>query len=215
MLHDWKTFGNEIATLLRKGGDSGDSGDKAKNHKADNGLRVPTPCTEVSPLRNEWRQACAGSGDRKTKGIESVERCVPSVPTVSTKFGEGRAASLIEGDPQEWYAILAGLKERESPDWMSPDRWEMLLADAEHFLVRWSQTADAMGWTELDLYGAHPTRPATRFDLMGLLVLLQGAEVIALSAESASFRRPSGAGLRFYRPAAGGVLLSEATSDDY
>lgn len=56
----------------------------------------------------------------------------------------------------------------------------------------------------------HPNRPAVRFDVMGLLFLLQGGEVIALIAEGASIRRPSGAVLRFPRPAAGGVLLSEA-----
>jgi hypothetical protein len=34
-----------------------------------------------------------------------------------------------------------------------------------------------MGWTTLDLFGVHPTRPAVRFDVMGLLLLLQGGEV--------------------------------------
>jgi hypothetical protein len=88
----------------------------------------------------------------------------------------------------------------------------MLLHDAARFLDRWSSTARSMGWTALDLFGAHPTRPAVRFDVMGLLLLIRGGEVVALSAESASIRRPSGAVLRFFRrPTAGGVLLSEAT----
>jgi hypothetical protein len=87
----------------------------------------------------------------------------------------------------------------------------MLLHDAARFLDRWSSTAHAMGWTALDLFGVHPTRPAVRFDVMGLLLLMQGGEVTALTEESAAIRRPSGAILRFHRPAAGGVLLSEAT----
>jgi hypothetical protein len=93
---------------------------------------------------------------------------------------------------------------------MMSDRWEMLLHDAERFLDRWSPTAHAMGWTTLDLFGVHRTRPAVRFDVMGLLLLLQGGEVIALTAEVASIRRLSGAVLRFPRPTTGGVLLSEA-----
>lgn len=86
----------------------------------------------------------------------------------------------------------------------------MLLHDAARFLDRWSSTAHAMDWTALDLFGVHP-HPARRpFDVMGLLLLLQGGEVITLTAERASIRRPSGAVLRFSRPSAGGVLLSEA-----
>jgi hypothetical protein len=88
----------------------------------------------------------------------------------------------------------------------------MLLQDAARFLDRWSSTARAMSWTALDLFGVHPTRPAVRFDVMGLLLLLQGGEVTALTAENASITRPRGAVLRFPRPAVGGVLLSEAAN---
>ena len=60
------------------------------------------------------------------------------------------------------------------------DGWKMLLADAEHFLVRWSRITAAIGWTAFDLFGVHQTRPAVRFDVMGLLLLLQGGEVTTL-----------------------------------
>jgi hypothetical protein len=134
----------------------------------------------------------------------------PNVTNVTNNFEQGQTASAAGAPASEWHALLAGLTERRRPDWMMSDRWEMLLHDAERFLDRWSPTAHAMGWTTLDLFGTHPTRPAVRFDVMGLLLLLQGGEVIALTAEGASIRRPSGAVLRFPRPAAGGVLLSEA-----
>jgi hypothetical protein len=49
------------------------------------------------------------------------------------------------------------------------------------------------GLNTLNVFGVHPTRPGVRFDVMGLLLLLQGGEA-----------------LRSPRPAAGGVLLSEA-----
>ena len=91
-----------------------------------------------------------------------------------------------------------------------PDQWEMLLQDAVRFLDRWSLTAHAMGWSVLDLFGVHPTRPSVRFDVMGLLLLEQGSEVVALTVEGASIKRRSGAVLRFSRPAAGGVLFWEA-----
>jgi len=76
---------------------------------------------------------------------------------------------------------------------------EMLLLDAERFLDRWLSTGHAMGWTTLDLFGIHPIRPAVRVDVMGFLLPLQGGEVIALTAEGASIRRPSGAVSRFPR----------------
>lgn len=215
MKHDLETFSRDIVTLIKKSGDSGGSGDKSKKSLRDSDFFVPTRETVVSPVASDWGHEMSASGDRKSQHLQAVVSSVPSVPTATTSFAEGRTAAPIEGEPPEWYAILAELKERENPDWMSPDKWEMLLADAEHFLIRWSRTAAAMGWTALDLFGVHPTRPAARFDVMGLLLLLQGSEVIALSTESASFRRPSGADLRFSRPATGGVLLSEATCNDY
>jgi hypothetical protein len=116
---------------------------------------------------------------------------------------EGRA-------PAEWHAILAGLERQNAPDWLTHNQWSDVFTDSESFLARWGHVADQMGWTALDLFGVHPIRPAGRFDVMGVLLLLRKGEVMTLTADGALMKRPSGAVLRFSRPSNGGVLLSEA-----
>lgn len=210
MMHSFEGLANDISTLLKNRGDTGDRGDKFENTSRNNLVAVTPCCASLSPLEIEGCQAVQSRGGGKGESNQSLARGVTRVTPVTRVFEQGRAAIAGDEFPAEWHALLAGLAERRSPDWMTPDRWEMLLHDAERFLGRWSPTASAMGWTTLDLFGVHPNRPAVRFDVMGLLLLLQGGEVIALIAEGASIRRPSGAVLRFPRPAAGGVLLSEA-----
>jgi hypothetical protein len=152
----------------------------------------------------------ADFGDDKQKTFQSLKCGVTNVTSVTSNFEQGQTVTAAGLPASEWHAILVGLKERAAPGWIMPDRWEVLLHDAGRFLDQWSSTAHAMGWTALDFFGVHPTQPARRFDVMGLLLLLQGGETIALTEENASIRRPSGAVLHFPRPAAGGVLLSEA-----
>jgi hypothetical protein len=211
MMHSFEGLADEISALLKNAGDSGDTGDRQKNVSSIKDIGVTKLRAEASPNEKTLVTRLANFGDAKMQPFQTLKAGVTNVTSVTKNFDEGRAAGVGTEFPSEWHAILAGLKERESPDWVSPDGWEMLLHDAARFLDRWLSTAQAMGWTALDLFGAHPTRPAVRFDVIGLLLLIQGGEVVALSAESASIRRPSGAVLRFFRrPTAGAVLLSEA-----
>jgi hypothetical protein len=207
MMHSFEGLASDISTLLKN---RGDRGDKFENTSRNNLVSVIPRRASLSPLEIEGCQAAQSRGDGKGESNQSLARGVTRVTPVTRVFEQGRAAIAGDEFPAEWHAILAGLKERAASDWMMSDRWEMLLHDAERFLDRWSPTAHAMGWIALDLFGVHPTQPARRVDVMGLLLLLQGGEVIALTAESASIRRPSGAVLRFPRPTTGGVLLSEA-----
>lgn len=210
MMHSFDGLADEICALLKNAGDSGDTGDRAKNASPINNISVTKLRRHVSPNENTLVTPLANFGDGKQELFQSLKCGVTNVTSVTNNFRQGQTASAAGAPASEWHAILAGLKERAAPDWVMPDRWETLLHDAERFLDRWSSTAQALGWTALDLFGVHPTRPAARFDVMGLLLLLHGDEVIALTAEGASIRRPSEAVLRFSRPSPGGVLLSEA-----
>jgi hypothetical protein len=107
--------------------------------------------------------------------------------------------------------FLAELERQNCPDWLPPDRWNEVLSDAEIFLSRWGSAAHSLGWTALDLFGVHPTAPAVRFDVMGLMLLTQGGAVVALTADAATVRRGSSAALSYQRPAqSGAVLISKA-----
>ncbi len=210
MMHSFDGLADEISALLKNAGDSGDTGDRVKNTSPINNVSVTKLRRHVSPNEIALVTPLANFGDGKQESFQSLNCGVTNVTSVTNNFEQGRTASAAGTPASEWHAILAGLKERASPDWMMPDRWEVLLHDAERFLDRWSSTAQAMGWTALDLFGVHPNRPAARFDVMGVLPQLQGGEVIALTEKGASIKRPSGAGFRFSRPLPGGVLLSEA-----
>jgi hypothetical protein len=109
--------------------------------------------------------------------------------------------------PAEWHVVLAELERREPIDWFGAERWDDLLSDAESFLSRWGGVAYSLGWTSLDLFGVHPIAPAGRFDVMGLIPMLNRAEVLALTRQTATMRRPSGAVLTYRRPGRGDAIL--------
>jgi hypothetical protein len=90
--------------------------------------------------------------------------------------------------------------ESRCPDLVSADRWQQAVADGQRFLARWEKQAHALGWTAKDLFGLFPvpahakpsfSRPA-RYDETGLIWLLQGREVVALTAASATIENPTG-----------------------
>jgi hypothetical protein len=85
-------------------------------------------------------------------------------------------------------------------------RWRQAVADAEAFLAQWGEQALVLGWTVDNLFGLHPLAPLLRYDAMGLVWLLQGRSVVALTSESAAIENPSGAICvyrRYSKPAPG------------
>ena len=75
----------------------------------------------------------------------------------------------------------------------SSARWATLRRDVNEFVIGpWSAQAEALGWTELDLFGVHATRPAIRVDQAGLVVLLDGCKIVELSANGAILETPGG-----------------------
>ena len=63
----------------------------------------------------------------------------------------------------------------------------------------WGKQAADLGWSTPDLFGAHPKAPAARFSCMGLLLLVNGGRVIAITAETAVIQLQSGARLTYTR----------------
>jgi hypothetical protein len=68
-----------------------------------------------------------------------------------------------------------------------------MIADAERFLDRWGTQAAALGWPGWELFGCHRRAPWYRIDGMGLVLLLNGDPLAALTATEAVIRRASGA----------------------
>ena len=90
---------------------------------------------------------------------------------------------------------------------VEPERWLQAISDAEALLAVWGAQACALGWNAEELFGLHPVpklpapsfRRLSRYDAMGLVWLLHGRPVIALTATEAVIRATSGAMLTYRR----------------
>jgi hypothetical protein len=91
------------------------------------------------------------------------------------------------------------------PDQVAADDWEQAIDDGRRFLAQWGEQAEALRWTPDDLFGLHdPTqrpgpnyRRLSRYDATGLIWLLYGRPVVALTASAAVIGREGGP--TFYR----------------
>jgi hypothetical protein len=102
------------------------------------------------------------------------------------------------------------------PDLVPVNRWQLAVDDACVFLTRWGDQAEALGWTARDLFGLHtpPAKPhpsysrLSPYDETGLIWLLQGRPVVALTEATAAIESPTGAPTiyrRHNKPALGPV----------
>ena len=91
--------------------------------------------------------------------------------------------------------------EARCPNLVPVGRWQVAVEDGRRFLARWGEQAEALGWTARDLFGLHqppaPPHPSysrlSRYDETGLIWLLQGREVVALTEATAAIQNPTGA----------------------
>jgi hypothetical protein len=96
--------------------------------------------------------------------------------------------------------------ERRCPDYVDRTSWQAAVEDGRRFLARWGERAEALGWTARDLFGLflvpeypHPTfSRLSRYEHTGLIWLLHGCPVIALTEATAAIQNPSGA-ITIYR----------------
>ena len=104
-----------------------------------------------------------------------------------------------ECDPGSYASALAALR-ANCPAYVPEDRWRQAIADATAFISKWGAQAQALGWTARELFGLHtpPERPAanyrplSRYDETGLIWLLRGRPVVALTATTAAIQGATG-----------------------
>jgi len=127
----------------------------------------------------------------------------PTVP-VSHALGDGTAGqSDNPGTPlgtvagQLPYSVTFAALKTECPAAVEHARWQQAIQDADSYIAKWGAQAHALGWTARELFGLHPVppRPAptyqrlTRYDATGLIWLLQGCPVVALTESEAAIQR--------------------------
>jgi hypothetical protein len=211
-MHNFASLAADLAPLFKKSGDGGDTGDRSDNHLDLHDFGVTTRRSGVSPVGQRVVTSPESSGDAKSERPQPLNRGVTTVTSVTTGFEQG-AADALPVDCPEWQAICEELKRSEPPAWASAERWRELVADAESFLAAWGKTADRLGWTTLDLFGVHPTAPAARFDVMGLILILRGKSVSGLAERTATIDCKSGAKQTLNRPNGAGAVLITGVLD--
>lgn len=113
----------------------------------------------------------------------------------------GRRASVLK-------ATLEAI-EQCCPDHIEADRWHQAVQDGRRFLAVWGDQAEVLGWAADDLFGLAepPARPSpfyrrlSRQDATGLVWLLRGRQVVALTAAAAVIAILNGGHLSFYKSA--------------
>ncbi len=162
-----------IRTVERAGGHLEPDGD---------GLVVEAPEPLPEPIMTELRAHKAEVIDFLTRPVARVVllHCPPGVPGA-------------------WVQGVADLLAMARPASCPAARWEGLREDSYTFLRDHAARAHELGWTAHGLFGVHPEKPQVRFDCMGLVPLLNGAGVTALSDIEAVIETPSGARVTFRR----------------
>jgi hypothetical protein len=85
---------------------------------------------------------------------------------------------------------------RKCPPLVTDDRWRQAVEDGQQFLAAWGAQAEAFSWTARELFGLHPVpehpkanyRRLSRYDETGLIWLLRGRPVVALTATEAAIQ---------------------------
>ncbi len=92
------------------------------------------------------------------------------------------------GVPEAWAQGVADLFTMAPPTPYTVERWMGLREDSYRFLSGWAEQAHRLGWADFEVFGVHHTHPWARLDCMGLVPLLQGREVVALSEGQATIK---------------------------
>lgn len=105
-------------------------------------------------------------------------------------------AAIIEHDggiPREWAAGYAELLAMPCPEKIDRARWQRFLSDCGRFLDTLAESAASFGWKAHDLFSVAGGESFARVQLAGLLWLLNGEAIVALTADDAVIRTKSGA----------------------
>jgi hypothetical protein len=126
--------------------------------------------------------------------IEQPFLAADRAPATWGEVQEERAA-IVERDggiPREWSEGFARLHPDHPPPGVPPKRWLRFCDDVGLFVDRWARYAAALGWRPLDLFGCDRDLLFDRINQVGLLWLLNGDKLIALSEHTATIETRTG-----------------------
>ena len=108
--------------------------------------------------------------------------------------------SKANGTPKAWVEGLARLDPACPPHDVPLQRWAQFIEDGRQFIGQgWAAQAQGLGWSALDLFGCHEAAPFARIAQQGLLWLLNGRRLVALTAGGATIETSNGGRLSYRR----------------
>ncbi|MGC1577863.1 MAG: hypothetical protein WA813_17395, partial [Beijerinckiaceae bacterium] len=117
------------------------------------------------------------------------------VSALEIDVAEREAVAIELGGVPIIYASEFARLQAHPPAEIPCARWHQFINDAGLFFDRWGKQAEALGWRADELFGLAPDAPMGRYDRMGLIWILKGECVQALTATTARLN----GGLTFYR----------------
>jgi hypothetical protein len=135
---------------------------------------------------------------------EQIEhRAKPTAQRASRTDNQEKHSAIVEFDdaaPQGWADGFARLDPGRPPEGVPAKRWLHFVTDCSVFFdAGWAAKSAALGWGPLDLFGCDRHRPFARIDRQGLLWLLDGRRLVALTATTAHLETSRGGRLTYYR----------------
>ena len=170
---------------------------------------------EVRPRVHQLQQASAEAQQQQNRRFPELQRVqqLQQAPgpriagTRETDAGshtqpshprpDGGAAQ--PGIPAHWCQGVLRLSIMPPPRTYPAQAWQQLISDAERFLDSWGAQAAAFGWPAWELFGCHRRAPWGRIQGMGLVLLLRGKELAALTATEAVIRSATDTHQNYYR----------------
>jgi hypothetical protein len=188
---DWAASANDnsvksaISSPKRAFGTNGTIGNAEHPKKSAAGLAVPKPDDDPHwNLAESTPTGCAG------------ERVADSDSGGRTDDQHVSGTALVKyaaGDPKGWAQGFAQLDRDRPPGDVPPARWRVFIEDVGRFLGSdFAGAAAALAWTPHHLFGCDRDRPFARIDQAGLLWLLNGERLIALSENTATIATKTG-----------------------
>jgi hypothetical protein len=132
-------------------------------------------------------------------GIGTMGQSLKPPQKIGTGRGTPPAPLASNGSVPVVYAAACAALQAKCPTNVDQPRWHDAKADADLFLAQWGEQAERLGWTADDLFGLHPVAPLARYDDIGLVWLLRGRSVVALTDMEAAIQTASGGKLTYYR----------------
>ena len=147
-----------------------------------------TRLAEIEAARGTPRGTAVEHVERRTRiGITTQCSTVPTLgrgtveqPSTSALVCGRSGAECLERSPLDYRDGLERLASMPVPAGVQARRWAQIVDDAALLEADWGETARALGWSDLALWGCNPDPSARRLDRDGLVMRLRGRRVFAI-----------------------------------